>query len=96
MYTVGLVSVAGGQDLIKCNCTSSHLLGIDQRSKLVLKCINSKTNMLGHLKKEHAMELGYQHKILLIMEFKYFLSLNLNPNLISLKSLKNKIKLKTN
>ncbi|RMZ95214.1 hypothetical protein BpHYR1_020442 [Brachionus plicatilis] len=34
--------------------------------------------MLGHLKKEHAMELGYQHKILNLELF----NLNLNSNLI--------------
>ncbi|RMZ99946.1 hypothetical protein BpHYR1_015957 [Brachionus plicatilis] len=34
--------------------------------------------MLGHLKKEHAMELGYQHKILNSELF----NLNFNPNFI--------------
>ncbi|RMZ96078.1 hypothetical protein BpHYR1_001208 [Brachionus plicatilis] len=39
-------------------------------------CINCKTNILGHLKKEHVLELGYQHKISVVKLF----NLNLSPS----------------
>ncbi|RNA10182.1 hypothetical protein BpHYR1_030509 [Brachionus plicatilis] len=51
---------------------TTRLINKKQYIKISLSTIIQLNNMLGHLKKEHAMELGYQHKILFKFEFKFY------------------------
>ncbi|RNA40791.1 hypothetical protein BpHYR1_001719 [Brachionus plicatilis] len=64
------------QDFLQAPFTSRSI-NKKQYIKRSLTTVIQLNNMLGHLKKEHAMELGYQHKIL--VEFRIF-NLNLNSN----------------
>ncbi|RMZ99963.1 hypothetical protein BpHYR1_002410 [Brachionus plicatilis] len=53
------------QDFLQAPFTSRSI-NKKQYIKRSLTTIIQLNNILGHLKKEHAMELGYQHKILVV------------------------------